>query len=427
MVPESRRVRQRGGTGDARAGSQPIGTRKRVRRLPPPGRRQGVQPAPELLHPAGAAPARGLATVCVACACYCTVATGRPRPARSPLPRTLWRARAGCAAARRFDKIEYPTILVGNGGEHGSRDRRRPPGTRPGARSGRSRRHGDLDRQHRAAREPGLQVRLRHRHRRRGRAARTERGDHPHHLGQEGRAGVAAGVAPERVPRLADHDRAAVAQRALPAGRLPGHHLLLRPEAEAEAGEPRRSRSRDQGDLRQARRADRGAEGDGRRRGRRRVRLRLRGHHVQGQAGRAGHRLLLVLRGGARPSRPGAEVPRVGGAGIGQLLRRAQLGRLLRRLVRLHPAGRQVPDGALDLLPHQRGADGAVRADAARGRRGRHGQLPGGLHGADARREPAPRGGGRARGARRRHHQVLDRPELVPPATRTARAASTTS
>ena len=290
----------------------------------------------------------------------------------------------------------------------------RPPGRSRARVAGRSRRHGDLDRQHRAAREPGIQVRLRHRRRRRGGAARPRRGDHPHHLGQEGRAAVAARLAPEGVPRLADDDRAEVAQRALPAGRLPAHHLLLGPEAEAAAREPRRPRPRDQGHLRQARRADRGAEDDGRGGGRRGVRLRLGGHHLQGQAGRVGHRLLLVLRGGARPSGSGAEVPRVGGAGLRQLLRRAQLGRLLRRLVRLHPEGREVPDGALDLLPHQRGPDGAVRADPARGRRGRHRELPGGLHGADARREPASRGGGRARGPRRRHHQVLDRPELVP-------------
>ena len=41
-------------------------------------------------------------------------------------------------------------------------------------------------------------------------------------------------------------------------------------------------------------------------------------------------------------------------------------------------------------------------------------QLPRGLHGADARREPAPRRGRRARRARRRDDQVLDDSELVP-------------
>ena len=53
--------------------------------------------------------------------------------------------------------------------------------------------------------------------------------------------------------------------------------------------------------------------------------------------------------------------------------------------------------------------------------------LPGGLHRADARREPAPRGRRGARRARRRRDQVLDGPELVPGRRAGARAASTTS
>ena len=72
----------------------------------------------------------------------------------------------------------------------------------------------------------------------------------------------------------------------------------------------------------------------GRRGGGRGVRQRLRGHHVQGQARRDGHHLLLLLRGGAAPPGAGEEVPGLGGALHGQLLRRAQLGRLHRRLVR---------------------------------------------------------------------------------------------
>ncbi len=35
------------------------------------------------------------------------------------------------------------------------------------------------------------------------------------------------------------------------------------------------------------------------------------------------------------------------------------------------PKGVRCPDGAVDVLPHQRGGDGPVRADADRGRRGR--------------------------------------------------------
>jgi Fe-S cluster assembly protein SufB len=72
-----------------------------------------------------------------------------------------------------------------------------------------------------------------------------------------------------------------------------------------------------------------------------------------------------------------------------------------RRLVLLRAEGRALPDGAVDLLPHQRRGHGPVRAhaDHRRGRLLR--QLPRGLHRADARQEPAPRRGGRADRARR--------------------------
>ena len=50
------------------------------------------------------------------------------------------------------------------------------------------------------------------------------------------------------------------------------------------------------------------------------------GDHVQGQAGRTGHHLLLVFRGGARASGAGAEIPGLGGALHRQLFRRAECG-----------------------------------------------------------------------------------------------------
>ena len=112
-------------------------------------------------------------------------------------------------------------------------------------------------------------------------------------------------------------------------------------------------------------------------------------------------------------SGPGAQVSRLGRALLGQLLRDAQLGGLQRRLVLLHAEGRALPDGAVHLLPHQRAEHRPVRADADRRRRGRVRELPRRLHGADARREPAPRGGRRAGRARQRDDQVLDRAELV--------------
>ena len=148
--------------------------------------------------------------------------------------------------------------------------------------------------------------------------------------------------------------------------------------------------------------------------GRCRVRQRLRRHHLQGGAGQGRRDLLLDLGGAARASRAGAEVSGLGRAAVRQLLRRAQLGGVLRRLVRLRAAGRALPDGALHLLPHQREGDRPVRAHAHHRRQGRLRVLSRGLHGADARREPAACRGGRADRARRRRDQVFDRAELVP-------------
>ena len=90
-------------------------------------------------------------------------------------------------------------------------------------------------------------------------------------------------------------------------------------------GEPRRGGPEAAGDLREAGHPPGGAEAARRRRRGRRLRQRLGGDHVQGEAGRAGDHLLLLLRGGAGPSGAGPEVPRLGGPLQRQLLRRAQL------------------------------------------------------------------------------------------------------
>ncbi len=60
------------------------------------------------------------------------------------------------------------------------------------------------------------------------------------------------------------------------------------------------------------------------------------------------------LRSDPRASRTGAEVSRQRRAGDRQFLCDAELGGVLRRLVRLRAAGRALPDGAVDLFPHQR-------------------------------------------------------------------------
>ena len=107
------------------------------------------------------------------------------------------------------------------------------------------------------------------------------------------------------------------------------------------------------------------------------------------------------------------QISRHGRAGVRQLLRHAECGGVLRRLVRLRAAGRALPDGAVDLFPHQRAEHRPVRAHADHRRQGLLCELSRRLHRADARREPAARRGGRAGRARRRRDQVFDRPELV--------------
>ena len=237
-------------------------------------------------------------------------------------------------------------------------------------------------------------------------------------LREEGRAGVAA--------RVAAQGAAPLPRAARPRSTSPTWANVRYPKIDyqkiiyysapkpKQAREPRRGRSGAAAHLREARHRAHRAEAPRRRRGGRRLRQRLGRHHLQGGARAAGHHLLLVLRGGAALPRAGAPVPRLGRALLRQLLRGAELGGLHRRLLRLRAEGRALPDGALHLLPHQRGGHRAVRAHAAHRRRGRLRLLPRGLHRADARREPAARGGGRAGRARRRRDQVLDGPELVP-------------
>ena len=213
---------------------------------------------------------------------------------------------------------------------------------------------------------------------------------------------------------LAHHGGADLGQGRAPADRLPGDQLLRRAQVRRRsAQEPGRGRSRAAAHLREARHPDARAGGARRRRGRLRVRQRLGRDHVQGEARRARRHLLLDLGGAARSSGAGAALSGLGRAAGRQLLRGAQFRGVHRRLLRLRAQGRALPDGAVHLLPDQRRRDRAVRAHPDHRRRGRLRQLPGRLHRAAARREPAARRGGRADRAGRRPDQVLDRAELV--------------
>ena len=138
------------------------------------------------------------------------------------------------------------------------------------------------------------------------------------------------------------------------------------------------------------------------------------------------HRLLFVFRSGAEAPRPRAALPGLSRALHRQLFRDAQLRRVQRRLVLLHPARRALPDGAVDVLPHQCEEYRPVRAHADHRRQGRLRELSGRLHRTDARRESAPRGGGRADRAGRRADPYSTVQNWYP-GDASAGAASTTS
>ena len=93
----------------------------------------------------------------------------------------------------------------------------------------------------------------------------------------------------------------------------------------------------------------------------------------------------------------------------------------------LRPEGRALPDGAVDVLPHQRDGHGPVRAHADHRRRGLVRELPRGLHGAEARRRTSCTRRSSS-SSRSRTRRSSTRPcRTGTPATRTAWAASTTS
>jgi len=201
--------------------------------------------------------------------------------------------------------------------------------------------------------------------------------------------------AEDPLDRMAEDERAPLGPRPLPPHRLPGHQLLGRPQAPGgPPPEPGRGGSGAAGDLREAGHPPARAGRPGGGGGGRGVRLRVRGHHLQGQAGRARHHLLPPLRGGARAPGPGAQIPGQGSAAHGQLLRRPQLGGVLRGLFRVHPQGGALPHGTVHLFPHQRRRHRPVRAHPHHRRRGQLRLLPGGLHRPHAGREPVARGGG---------------------------------
>ena len=210
-----------------------------------------------------------------------------------------------------------------------------------------------------------------HRHRAGNDPARSQRRRRAPHLGEEERARVAARVAAEGYRTWLTMKEPTWAQHPLRPDRLSGHHLLRRAEAKAGAEEPGRGRSRDPRTSRSSA-------------SRSRSRSCSRGVAVDAvfdsvsvattfKEKLAELGIIFCSFSEAVQDHPDLvqQVPRHGGPVHRQLLRDAQFGGLQRRLVRLHPEGRALPDGAVDLFPHQRAQHRPVRAHADRRRGGR--------------------------------------------------------
>ena len=262
--------------------------------------------------------------------------------------------------------------------------------------------------------QPALQARFRHRHRVRCRAQGAERRHHPADFGQEERARMAARVPPEGLSPLADDERAAVAERAISEDRFPGDQLLLGAQAEDEAQEHGRGRSGAAAHLREARRADARARGAGRRRGRRDLRQRVGGHHLQGKAGRGRHHFLLDLRGGAGASRAGARNTSARVVPAGDNFYAA-----LNSAVFTDGSFCFIPKGVkcpMDLSTYFRintEDSGQFERTLIVAEEGASVSYLEGCTAPQVRHQPAARGGGRAGRAGQCRHQVLDGAELV--------------
>ena len=175
-----------------------------------------------------------------------------------------------------------------------------------------------------------------------------------------------------------------------------------------------RGRSRAAAHLREARRADERAGGAGRRRGRRDLRQRVGGHHLQGEARRGRHHLLLDLRSRAR------SIPSWCASTSARWCRSATtIYAALNSAVFTDGSFCFIPKGVkcpMDLSTYFRintQESGQFERTLIVAEEGAIGLVSRRLHRAQVRHQPAACGGGRAGGARPCRHQVLDGAELV--------------
>ena len=196
------------------------------------------------------------------------------------------------------------------------------------------------------------------------------------------------------IPRKTDAD--ALGEQGSRSDRFRQDPLLpqRRPAAEAHVG---RCAGRREAHLRAARHPGAGAQVPRRRRSAVRLRGRLLEH--QESRRRTGRDLRRLDRGLERASGDFPEVVRQSHPDRRQQIQRAELRRVLRRLVHLRAAGREGEASAAGLLPHQRRKLRPVRAHAHHRRRRRGGDLHGRLHRAEVQHRHAAQRRGRARRA----------------------------
>ena len=279
-----------------------------------------------------------------------------------------------------------------------------------------------------------VQVRLRDRHRERHGAQGAQRGHRPLHLGQEERAGVDAGVAARRLSPLADDERADLGARStIP--RSTSRTCTTTPRRRAPSG----PKSLDDVDpallemyekLGVPLKEQEILAGVERRAGRRRCGDRL----ASRWSPPSGTSWPRSASSSARSPRRSASTPSWCSKYLGSVVPVTDnYYATLNSAVFTDGSFVYIPKGVrcpMELSTYFRINEkktGQFERTLIIADEGRLCQLPRGLHRADARREPAARRGGRAGRAGRRRDQVLDGPELVSRATRTARAASTIS
>ena len=236
-------------------------------------------------------------------------------------------------------------------------------------------------------------------------------------------------VAAQGVPPLAHDDGADLGERPLPADRLPGDLVLLGAQAEeGRAEEPRRGRPEAARDLREARAC-------------RCTSARRSPASRSTPSSTASRSRPPSRRSCGRPASSSARSPRRSASTPSSS--RKYLGSVvpltdnffatLNSAVFSDGSFVYVPKGVrcpMELSTYFRinaAKTGQFERTLIVAERGRLRELPRGLHGADARREPAPRGGRRARRASRTRRSSTRRCRTGTRATRTARAGSTTS